>query len=96
MPRLIAASPVICRLWPTRDTIRWSLSKWPSLARFTLTGVSSYIKRISVGGLFMKGCRFLADEEIKMVNTVLERLFLEKHPNKIFIGRASQRFDFPG
>jgi len=33
---------VACRLWPTRGTIRWSLSKWPSLARFTLTGVSSY------------------------------------------------------
>ncbi len=33
---------------------------------------------------------------VRMVNTVLEGLLLEKHPDKTFIGRAERGFDFLG
>ncbi|WP_419584796.1 hypothetical protein [Thiolapillus sp.] len=41
-PRPIAASPVTCRPWQIRDTIRWSPFKWPFRDSSMLIGVSSY------------------------------------------------------
>ncbi len=44
-PRPIAASPVTCRPWQIRDTIRWSPFKWPFRDSSMLIGVSSYPDR---------------------------------------------------
>ncbi len=44
-PRPIAASPVTCRPWQIRDTIRWSPFKWPFRDSSMLIGVSSYTAR---------------------------------------------------
>ncbi|WP_419634529.1 transposase [Thiolapillus sp.] len=38
----MAASPVTCRPWQIRDTIRWSPFKWPFRDSSMLIGVSSY------------------------------------------------------
>ncbi|WP_419622242.1 hypothetical protein [Thiolapillus sp.] len=46
-PRPIAASPVTCRPWQIRDTIRWSPFKWPFRDSSMLIGVSSYIPRVT-------------------------------------------------
>ena len=44
-PRPIAASPVTCRPWQIRDTIRWSPFKWPFRDSSMLIGVSSYDRK---------------------------------------------------
>ncbi len=46
-PRPIAASPVTCRPWQIRDTIRWSPFKWPFRDSSMLIGVSSYVETVS-------------------------------------------------
>ncbi|WP_419584678.1 hypothetical protein [Thiolapillus sp.] len=48
-PRPIAASPVTCRPWQIRDTIRWSPFKWPFRDSSMLIGVSSYICGSRIG-----------------------------------------------
>ena len=40
--------------------------------------------------------RWKLRKAVRMVNTVLEGLLLEKHPDKTFIGRAERGFDFLG
>ncbi len=61
-----------------------------------MQGCGLFYVRFMDDWLVIAPTRWKLRKAVRMVNTVLERLLLEKHPDKTFIGRAERGFDFLG
>ncbi len=61
-----------------------------------MRGYGLFYVRFMDDWLVIAPTRWKLRKAVRMVNTVLERLLLEKHPDKTFIGRAKRGFNFLG
>ncbi|MCP4000036.1 MAG: hypothetical protein GY727_03910 [Gammaproteobacteria bacterium] len=61
-----------------------------------MQGCGLFYVRFMDDWLVIAPTRWRLRKAVRLVNTVLEGLLLEKHPDKTFIGRAERGFDFLG